>query len=142
PALVLARALDVDLLPPEIAGVLDDRLDAHEIHIRARFRQIQRYLAGCGQVLETNLRLPKQLERGDAIAGWSPDQRLVERREVAVESFLACDELLPPPIVHQANFTASRREPQIGVVYPEQQAMLRARREHPVGLQATLGDQV
>ena len=49
---------------------------------------------------------------------------------------------LPPLVIHETDLTPARREPEIGVVDPKQQPMLGPRREHPIGLETSLGDQI
>ena len=94
------------------------------------------------QLLEPNLGLPEQLARRDAVAGRRPNGDLIERPEVAFEPAPAPKEPLPPLVIHEPGLAAARRQPEIGIVDAQQQPMLRAGREHPVGLQAPLRDQV
>ena len=48
----------------------------------------------------------------------------------------------PPLVIHQANRAALGRQPDVGVVDSKGEPVLRARREHPVGLEAALRHEV
>src|SRR5258708_34734458 len=67
---------------------------------------------------------------------------LVEYSVVLLEPCAASCESLPPLIVDEAGVSTARREAEISVVDAQQQPMLRARRKHPVRLEAPFGDQI
>ena len=62
--------------------------------------------------------------------------------EIPLEPCAPRFERVPSLIVDEAGVAAARRQAQIRVVDPEQQPMLRARREHAIRLEASLRDQV
>src|SRR5258708_6743342 len=61
---------------------------------------------------------------------------------VLLEPCAASCESLPPLIVDEARVSTARREAEISVIDAQEQPMLRARREHPVRLEAPFGDQI
>src|SRR5829696_2720275 len=62
--------------------------------------------------------------------------------EVAIKTGPACLKIRPPFIVHKSSIPAARRQTQVSVVDSKKQPVLRARREHPVRLETSFGDQV
>src|SRR5262249_52739789 len=78
----------------------------------------------------------------NAVATRSAEKSGVEHPQIPFESTPSSAEQVPPLIVHKAGRPAAWREPEIGVVDPQQQTVLRTGREHAVGLETTLGDQI
>ena len=62
-----------------------------------------------------------------------PAYTLTERQLVH-ESHLLVLKILPSAVIHKAKLAPQRCQPPVGVVRPQQQAVLGAARQHPVGL--------
>jgi hypothetical protein len=63
-------------------------------------------------------------------------------RAVSLEPLPSRTEPLPPLVVYEPDLAAAGRQPKIRVVDAKEQAMLGARREHAVGLEAPSGREV
>ena len=99
-------------------------------------------LAARNQRLEPDLWLLERSRRRNPLAVGHNHAGSRDRDPIPFEAVLAAAELIPTEIVHERDPTARRCESQIRVIDPEQQAMLRARREHPIRLETPLGRQV
>src|SRR5262249_43192960 len=91
---------------------------------------------------QPDLRLAKQLARGQPISRRGTHVSVTEYAEIAIEPRFSRAKTIPPLIAHEARAAAARREPQISIVGAQQQTKLRAGREHPVRFQAAFGDQI
>jgi hypothetical protein len=70
-------------------------------------------------------RLPERLRRCNPSTTLSANQCPLERRKILLVSPLSRLETLPGLVVYQPEATSGRREPQVRVVDPQKQAVLR-----------------
>ena len=102
---------------------------------------IQRNFAAFHHLRESDAWLPEPLDH------WHPPSRRLDgaffqRGQIAVKPLPSCDESRPAVVVDEPDFPAGWREPEVGVVYPQQQPVLGPRREHAIGLEASSRDEV
>ena len=134
---LLARALrDLRFLPLQIPFVLQRRLDAGNVEPAhwllepesASATRSPSFVAGC---------------RSHCSAGIAARRGIFHRRLLAVVAKFSSNrdsprlKTLPSLIIDQPDFAPLWRESQVRVVHSQQQAILGARRKHPIRLQTT-----
>src|SRR6187401_93040 len=140
---VPASAFDLAQLSPQITRVLDGGLHGRRVNaggLSILFESRQATVRH--QRLQANFRLPEKLARRDAIARSRANKGRLETREISRIATPPGLEMIPARIVNQAGLTSPLRQPQVRVVDPKQQTMLRARGEHSVRFEAALCDEV
>ena len=134
---------DLALLTTKVPSVLDRSLSACQIE-----RCVQRAEIEAGktflrdQISQADLRPPEKLTRWKPVARRSSKESCFQHLEVVFEPRLPRQEPVPALVIHETDLTTTGRQPQIRIVDAEQQPVLRPRREHAVGFEAALRDQV
>ena len=131
---------DRGVLTPQVTGVLHLGLERGEVHIRPdRGRQRNSRLA---QRFNRDRLSLQRIDCRHTVGRRHHERRGLQPSRVLCKTPPPAQEGLPALVVHHAHGSAKLREPQVRVIGPEQQTELGPRREQPVRLEATLGDQV
>ena len=141
PPLVLRRSGDRGFLPAQVPFVLHRRLDARPLRPRGVLADLEGHDPLLGQRGQAHLRPPEHPGRGDGAVAL-PDARRPHPRQVPLEPRTTVAEAVPSSVVHEAHLAAARRQAQVRVVDPQQQAMFGPRREHAVRLETSPGREV
>src|SRR5262249_36752840 len=138
--LLRARARELRLVLLEIAAILALGVERRCVEMfvtRARFQ----FEAARPQLLKRRRRTRERVGGRQALAG-QLNARCAGARAIALEPRTARFESVPPCVIDRPGFAADRREAEIRVVDAQEQSMLRARREHAIGLEAAARDEV
>ena len=87
--------LDDLRLPPQIPLIFDRRLGRNDVQVAVLRAEVKAHVAAGNQGVERNFGLFERLSGGKPPAVRQPDQRPLERLEVALEARAACGEPLP-----------------------------------------------
>lgn len=108
---------------------------------RARGVAIHRNLSSLDHAGKRHALLSQTLDRGDG-SSRDLDRRLGQGHQIPGQAPTPVFEPGPSVVVDESDTPPFWGQAQVRVVDPEQEAVLRAGCEHPVGLEASLGDEV
>lgn len=115
PALVASRTLYLALLPPQIARILDFRLDARDVDsLSVSYLEWHRTIDD--EIRETNLWLSEQMTREHTTGRSRSNLRFIQQLQVPQKPSSACLETGPALLIDQTDRMPERRQPQIRVV--------------------------
>src|SRR4029453_2403872 len=127
PLLLRTRPGKLGVLPFEIPLIFELRDERGFVDVRDVRRSLNRKSLR-PQILKRDRR-PRQRLRGCGALAADDDSRPRRERAIALQPRPTILESRPPSVVNQPRLAADRREPQIGVVDPQTQAMFGAGRE-------------
>ncbi len=135
PSLVPPRPFRARLFLLQVSIVFHRRFDAGDIERARLLVDRQRDLLVGNKMFKPHGGLLEELRRGHAIAGVIANVRAPQHFQIRFVSPAARLEPLPTIVGNQAGRATNRREPQIGVIDAQKQAMFRSRREHSIRLE-------